>query len=85
MEQHEDDPTAEARRKLMKQASLYTYGYIGTAVVIALGGAALVAFLLRGLGWGFLRTWLVIVTIVLVPPLLWAVFGAVRRPPGPRT
>jgi hypothetical protein len=76
----DEDPTAETRRKLMKQASMYMYGYIGAAILIAIAGSALIAFLLRGAGWGFLRTWAVILAVVLVPPLIGVVIGSVRRP-----
>jgi fatty acid desaturase len=74
------DPSAEARRKLMRHATLYMYGSILAALFLALAGAALIAFLLRGIGWPFLRLWLVIVAIVLVPPLLAIVVRALRQP-----
>jgi hypothetical protein len=73
-----DDPTAEARRRLMRNAMLYSYGAIASAVLLAIGGAALVALLLRGTGWPFLRTWLVLAGLVLLPPLLWALWGSLR-------
>jgi hypothetical protein len=76
------DPSAEARQKLMRQASLYMYGYIAAAVFVAIAGAALVAFLLRGTGWPFFRTWAILVAVMLVPPALAAVVRAVRSPGG---
>lgn len=54
------------------------YGYIAAAVVIAIGGAALVAFLLRGTGWPFLRLWGVLIVVLLLPPAIAAVVRAVR-------
>jgi Flp pilus assembly protein TadB len=78
-----EDPTAETRRRLMQRASAYTYGMFVAAFFIAVGGAALVAFLLRGTGYGFLRLWLIVLAVVLVPPLLMVVVRSVR-PSGRR-
>jgi Flp pilus assembly protein TadB len=74
------DPTAETRRKLMQRASAYTYAMFVAAFFIAVAGAALVAFLLRGTGYGFMRLWLVITAVVLVPPLIMMVVRSIRTP-----
>ena len=73
-----DDPTAEIRRTLMRQANQQMYTFIAVAVIVALLGAALVAFLLRGAGWPFLRTWGILVAVLLLPPAVGAVIRNVR-------
>jgi hypothetical protein len=73
------DPSAEARRRLIRHATIYTYGSIIAAILLAVGGAALIAFLLRGTGWPFVRLWLIITGIVLLPPLLAIVLRRLRR------
>jgi hypothetical protein len=74
-----DDPSAEARRRLLRRAALYSHGLIIAAIVIALAGAALIAFLLRGTGYPFLGIWLVVSAIVLVPPLIMYVLRSIRQ------
>jgi predicted PurR-regulated permease PerM len=72
------DPSAETRREMIRQATRYMYGYIAAAIVVAIAGAAFVAFMLRGTGWPFLRTWGVLILVLLVPPAIAAVVRAVR-------
>jgi 4-hydroxybenzoate polyprenyltransferase len=75
-----EDPTAEFRRRLQRRATLLVYGPFAAAAVLTLLGAALIAFLLRGMGFPFLRLWLTIIAIVVVPTLVMLVIRAIRRP-----
>lgn len=58
---------------------MYLYGSLSAALVIAFGGAALIALLLRSTGLPFLTTWLVLSLVVLVPSALAVVWRAVKE------
>lgn len=73
------DPNAAARRSIVRRATLYSVGFLAVAVIIALGGAALVALLLtRGDRLPFLQTWLIVAAIILLPGVIAAVWKAIR-------
>jgi len=69
---------AEARRRILARASLYTWGFLVTALVIATGGSALIAWIMSGVGLPFVKTWIAFLIIVLLPSLLTMVWRAVR-------
>jgi FtsH-binding integral membrane protein len=76
------DPTdehAEVRRRIRRKATLYTYGFMLAAIGVALGGSALIAWLLTASGLPFIRTWIVLSLIVLLPSLLGIVWRALRE------
>jgi hypothetical protein len=77
MPEHED-PGAEARRQIVRRATLYTAGFIAAAVGISIIGAAVVAWLLTFAGQPFLRTWLVLSIVIALPGLLGALWKLVR-------
>ncbi|HUF52108.1 MAG TPA: hypothetical protein VMN60_14885 [Longimicrobiales bacterium] len=77
MTQH--DPHADARRTIMRRASLYTAAFLGAGVAIAITGAALIAWLLSRLGHPFLRTWLILAVIIVLPGLTAAIWKTIRR------
>lgn len=84
------DPDAARRRQILRRAALYTWGFLGAAVLVAIGGSAFVAWLLSRAGFPFRTTWLVIAAIVVLPSLLGLVIRAVREqskrnPNGPGT
>ena len=54
------DAGAERRRRAIRRATLYTYGFLGAALLTTVGGAALVAWILSFTGLPFLTTWLVL-------------------------
>ncbi|NLG60633.1 MAG: hypothetical protein GX539_00195 [Candidatus Cloacimonetes bacterium] len=58
---------AEERRRIIRRAGLYTWGLFAVTMFIALGGAALIALLMRVPGVSFVKRWLVISALVLVP------------------
>jgi FtsH-binding integral membrane protein len=66
------------RREIMRRATLYTYGFLGVALLLALGVSALVAWFLTLRGHAFLRTWFIITMIVLVPSALGLVVQEVK-------
>jgi hypothetical protein len=73
-----EDRDARTRRELVRRATLYSLGFIAAGVGIALGGAALIAWLLTRSGLPFLRTWLILVAIVVLPGLVAAIFNTLR-------
>ncbi|MCI0434630.1 MAG: hypothetical protein L0271_13465 [Gemmatimonadetes bacterium] len=77
---HEDEleRSAEVQRRILARANLYTRGFLVTAIVVATGGSALIAWIMSGVGLPFLQTWIVILIIVLLPSLLTLVWRAVR-------
>jgi hypothetical protein len=69
-------------RLILRKASLYAWGFFALALATALGGAALVAWVLARAGLPFLESWLVVSGIVLLPSLLGIVWRALRDPSG---
>lgn len=74
-----EDENTEVRRRIRRKATLYTYGFMLAAIGVALGGSALVAWLLSASGTPFLETWIVLSLIVLLPSLLGIVWRAIRE------
>lgn len=72
------DPQASARRKLVRRATLYTIGFMGAGLLVATAGAALVAWLLTHVGQPFLRTWLIVVALIVLPGLIATIWKLVR-------
>mgnify|MGYP001048680419 CR=1 FL=1 len=68
----------QERRRIVRKVRLLTWGVAGLAVLLAIGGGALLAWFLTGAGFPFLRTW------VILSLLLLAVPGLVHLWPGPR-
>ena len=62
------DPTAEALRRLRRRFRLYTYVLVAATAVVVIGGAALVAWLLRPAGLPFRETWLISGVLILMIP-----------------
>ena len=77
--QSELDAYAARRRELVRRARMYLYGSLAAALVVAFGGAALIALLLRTTGLPFFETWMVLSLIVLVPGGLAVVWRALRN------
>jgi hypothetical protein len=84
------DDDAEQRRRIIRTATLYTYGLFAVTMLVALGGAALVALIVRIPTLSYVQEWLAISAIVLLP----SAFGLLiqryresrrraRRPPDP--
>jgi hypothetical protein len=63
-----EDYDAE-RRRIIRQLSLLTWGLVAGAILVAIVGGALVAWLFTGAGQPFLRTWLIVTLLVLAVPL----------------
>lgn len=76
---HEQDPHAAARKRIVFKATLYTYGFLIAAIVVAIGGAALIAWLLSRTGLPFRETWIVLAVVILLPSLLMMVWRAVSE------
>lgn len=68
----------QERRRIVRKISLISWGLAGAAVVLAVGGGALLAWIFTGAGYPFLRTWLTVSVLLLAVPL------AVHLAPWPR-
>jgi len=82
MKQHHEtiEREAQVRRDILRRASLFSYGMLTVTLVVAVGGAALIALVLSSAGdLPFRETWLVLTALVLVPPLLRIAFRALRN------
>ena len=66
------------RRRIVRKISLITWGLAAGAVVLAVLGGALLAWILTGAGLPFLRTWLLISLLLIAAP------AAVHLAPWPR-
>lgn len=73
-----DDPGSETRRQILRRATLYTVSFLSAAIAIALLGAAFVAWLLTWRGQPFLRTWLIVAAIIVLPGFVAAVWKLIR-------
>jgi uncharacterized membrane protein len=75
------DPHREARRGILRRVTLWTFIYIFTAVAVAVGGAALLAWFVSRAGLPYLETWLVLaLALLLLPALALAIRELVQRP-----
>ncbi len=74
----EHDPTREERRRILRRAAAYTYGFLLAAILLAALGAAFVAWLLSLTGLPFRETWLVLIVVVLAVPLIGQIVAAIR-------
>ncbi|HEX6307904.1 MAG TPA: hypothetical protein VFZ69_06940 [Longimicrobiales bacterium] len=73
------DPDADARRSIVRKATLYSVGFLAAGLIVALAGAALVAWLLsRGDRLPFLETWLIVTVIIVLPGLVAALWKLIR-------
>ncbi len=70
MTPEEQDEAAAERRRIIRRAELYTRALLATTLVVALGGAALIALLLRVPGVSFVKRWLVLSAVVLLPSVI---------------
>lgn len=70
---------AERRRRLIRKAEMYTWVLFATTLVVALGGAALVALIVRVPRLSFVQEWLIIAGIILVPSALGLVIQRYRE------
>lgn len=81
----DDDGLRYERRRIIRQARLYTWGFAAAAVAVALAGGALLAWLLTGLDLPFVPTWLAVSAALVVIPALAHVVQAVRSRAGTGT
>jgi uncharacterized membrane protein len=65
------------RRRIIRKISILTWGLVVAAILLAIGGGALLAFFLQGAGLPFLRTWVILSLLLLAVPA--AVHLAPRR------
>jgi hypothetical protein len=72
------DRHSETRRQILRRAALYSAGFMGAGLVIAMIGAAFVAWLLTWRGQPFLRTWLIALVIIVLPGLAAAIWNTIR-------
>jgi ABC-type Fe3+ transport system permease subunit len=73
-----NDEQTHARRQVLRRATLYSIGFLAAVVVIAVGGAAFVAWLLSRAGLPFMKTWLIVTAIIVLPGLLATIWNRIR-------
>ncbi|MFO7892989.1 MAG: hypothetical protein R6U63_04580 [Longimicrobiales bacterium] len=66
------------RRRIVRKLALLTWGARALAVLLAVGGGALLAWILTGAGFSFMRTWLNVSLLLILVPI------AVHLWPGPK-
>lgn len=72
------------RRRILRRMDLITWGLGAAAVLLAVAGGALLAWIFTGAGFPFLRTWLIASLLLLLVPVAVHVAPWPRRPgPGP--
>ena len=74
----ERDEHADARRQILRRATLYSVGFLAAGVGIAVAGAAFVAWLLTHAGMPFTKTWLIVTVIIILPGLLATLWKLIR-------
>jgi uncharacterized membrane protein len=67
----------EERRRIIRRISLLTWGLVAAAVLSAVLGGALLAWIFTGIGWPFGRTWAILSALLLGIP---ALIHLVHRP-----
>jgi ABC-type Fe3+ transport system permease subunit len=72
------DEHDDARRQIVRRATLYSVGFLLAGLVIAIGGAAFVAWLLTRAGMPFRKTWLIVTVIIVLPGLLATIWKLIR-------
>lgn len=70
---------SEVGRRLVGRATAYTAIFLGAALVVAMLGAALVAWLLTFAGQPFGRTWLIVTAIIVLPGMIGAIWKLIRE------
>ncbi|MGH7448851.1 MAG: hypothetical protein ACRELT_14870 [Longimicrobiales bacterium] len=73
-----DDAQDDARKRIARQATLYSLGFLAAGLIIGVAGAALVAWLLSRGRLPFFETWLVVTAIIILPGLLAAIWKLMR-------
>jgi len=68
----------EARRQIIRRATYFSVGFLAAGLVIALAGAAFVAWLFSRGSLPFFETWLVVTAIIVLPGLVAAVWKRIR-------
>jgi uncharacterized membrane protein len=63
----------------VRRAGLYSALFMGAAVLVAVMGAALVAWLLTFTGMPFGRTWLIVSLVIVLPGLAGAIWRMLRE------
>lgn len=76
MQRMDHDP--ERMREAVRRAGLYSALFVVAAVLVAVVGAALVAWLLTFTGMPFGRTWLIVSLVVVLPGLAGAIWRILR-------
>ena len=79
MNERPRDEDAERRRRIIRTATIYTYGLFAVTVIVAFGGAALVALIVRIPTLSYVEEWLVISAIVLLPSAFGLVIQRYRE------
>ena len=68
----------EVRRQIIRRATYFSVGFLAAGLVIALAGAAFVAWLFSRGSLPFFETWLVVTAIIVLPGLVAAAWKRIR-------
>ena len=58
------------RRRIIRRMGLLTWGLGAAAVLLAVGGGALIAWFFERMGYPFVRTWIVISLLLILVPVM---------------
>ena len=58
------------RKRILRRLDMITWGLAGAALLLAVLGGALIAWIVTGAGFPFLRTWVILSLLLLAVPLL---------------
>jgi len=72
-----DDHEA-ARRRILRRATLYSLSFLAAGLIIALAGAAFIAWLMSRRGMPFVKTWLILTAIIILPGLIATIWKTIR-------
>ena len=67
---------------MIVRAGQYARGFFAAAIVTAVAGAALVAWLFSFTGVPFLAAWAILIVMIVVPPVLLLAWRGVRERTG---
>jgi ABC-type sulfate transport system permease component len=72
------DPGRAARQQIVRRATLYSLAFMFAGLLVAVVGAALVAWLLSRGGLPFGRTWAILVIVIVLPGLVATIWKSLR-------
>jgi uncharacterized protein YacL len=72
------DENDDARRQIVRRATIYSVSFLAAGLIIAVAGAAFVAWLLSRGSLPFMKTWLIVTAIIVLPGLVATIWKLIR-------